>query len=481
MKIRYIVFAIFLSAPVFSPAQTPCKDPVYVSGWQEAHHCEGELAEFKVVATDVVTYKWQAKAPGTTSWFDLSSASSNTSTLSFIANRGGNNYEYRCRMTGNCGTVIYNTIQFFAFVYLPAASTTPVITSPTAAITQTALEGTTAKLSVSATQLWGYQWQYSPSATADWMSLSGQEASTLSLEANLDRNGYRYRCLLEGCPSKFSPVITLSVTPNPVATEYSYIRETILLKEADAGTDVAHLPVEDRAVNTSYFDGLGRIIESVSWQASPSKHDIIQPSVYDKYGREPRKYLPFSGSQTTGAYVPAYDVVDRVSGNYVGTAQAFYAPGSANGVADDDKPWAETVFEPSPLNRVIKQGAPGAAWQPDAQADDHTVRYKYTGNAASDVLWWIVVDDACQLAAQRYYDVNQLFLTETRDENWKAADGNNGVVKEYKDKQGQVILKRVYQNNQAHDTYFVYDALNNLRFVLPPEASERARQMLTQP
>jgi hypothetical protein len=477
MMWRYIVL-LMLALPAVVQAQE-CKDPVYIRGWQEARHCEGELAEFKVFAENVVSYQWQFKAPNSTQWGTLTGPTATTSVLSFIANRGGNNYEYRCRMTGNCGTVIYNTLQFFAFVYLPDPGTTPVISSPTLPITHTAAEGTSTQLNVSATQVWGYQWQYSPTATGNWVNVDGGESNSLLLEASLDRNGYRYRCVLEGCTSKIAPVITLAVTPNPVATEYNHVKQTVLLRAVDENTDVVHLTVEDRAVKTTYIDGLGNVVQSVNWQGSPLKRDVIQPVMYDKHGREVRKYLPFAGTQTSGSYLSNYDVIDRLSGDYIGTAQAFYAGGSANGVAVDEKPWAETVLESSPLNRVMKQGAPGADWQPAASGDDHTVRFNYTSNAASEVLLWEVVGDECQLSVQRYYPENRLYLTETRDENWKTGDGNNGVVKEYKDKQGQVVLKRVYRDNQEHDTYYVYDALQNLRFVLPPEASERAKLLLT--
>ncbi|MCC5931853.1 MAG: hypothetical protein JJU28_21590 [Cyclobacteriaceae bacterium] len=45
---------------------------------------------------------------------------------------------------------------------------------------------------------------------------------------------------------------------------------------------------------------------------------------------------------------------------------------------------------------------------------------------------------------------------------------------------GRTILKRTYTNNQAHDTYYVYDAYGLLRFVIPPEAIQQLGSSLTQ-
>ena len=41
----------------------------------------------------------------------------------------------------------------------------------------------------------------------------------------------------------------------------------------------------------------------------------------------------------------------------------------------------------------------------------------------------------------------------TKDENWQASDGKNHTTEEFKNKQGQVLLKRTYNNSQLlHDT-----------------------------
>src|SRR5690606_39726482 len=77
---------------------------------------------------------------------------------------------------------------------------------------------------------------------------------------------------------------------------------------------------------------------------------------------------------------------------------------------------------------------------------------------------------------QGHYPANELYVTITKDENWTS--GNQHTTKEYKDKEGKVILKRVYGESLSrgenpttvtvHDTYYVYDQFNNLTYVIPP-------------
>ena len=53
---------------------------------------------------------------------------------------------------------------------------------------------------------------------------------------------------------------------------------------------------------TEYLDGLGRPIQTVAQQASPLQHDMVSVQVYDQFGREGTKYLPYTASTTDGNY-----------------------------------------------------------------------------------------------------------------------------------------------------------------------------------
>jgi hypothetical protein len=202
--------------------------------------------------------------------------------------------------------------------------------------------------------------------------------------------------------------------------------------------------------------------QTVITKGSQGGKDIVQHIAYDEYGREAYKYLPYVHNQSDGTYKP--DAPTQQHGFYNGASPL------GSHVAQDADPYSRTIFEPSPLNRVLKQGAPGTAWQPKESytADDKAVVFEYTTNGHNEVYLWEIKDDQCVLGDGQYYEPNQLYVSITKDENWTS--GNNGTVREYKDKQGRVVLKRTYDTNKPHDTYYVYDDFGNLRVVLPPEA-----------
>ena len=77
------------------------------------------------------------------------------------------------------------------------------------------------------------------------------------------------------------------------------------------------------------------------------------------------------------------------------------------------------------------------------------------------------------LVPKGYYKPGQLYKTITKDENWVPADALNKTTEEFKDKHGRIILKRYYNNNAKHDTYYVYDDYSNLTYVIPPLASDQ--------
>jgi len=68
------------------------------------------------------------------------------------------------------------------------------------------------------------------------------------------------------------------------------------------------------------------------------------------------------------------------------------------------------------------------------------------------------------------YAANELFKIITKDENHDGTSASDHTTEEFKDKQGRVILRRTFNNETKHDTYYVYDDYGNLTYVLPPKS-----------
>src|SRR5690606_33545725 len=110
-------------------------------------------------------------------------------------------------------------------------------------------------------------------------------------------------------------------------------------------------------------------------------------------------------------------------------------------------PFSEKEFEPSPLNRVLKQASPGEDW---ALGNGHEIGFEYDSNKENEVRLFTVTFSGGNSEAPNLYQnngiyvANTLYKTITKDENWTAADGKNHTAEEFKDKQGRVVLKRTY-------------------------------------
>ena len=139
---------------------------------------------------------------------------------------------------------------------------------------------------------------------------------------------------------------------------------------------------------------------------------------------------------------------------------SFYNTSSFENTAN---PFSEKVLESSPLSRVLKQAAPGNDW---AVGQGHEIKRDYQTNITGEVKRFdvsLTADYVPSITAIGSYDANVLYKTVTTDEN-------NNATEEFKDKEGRVILKRTYDNNVAHNTYYVYDQFGNLTYVIPPLA-----------
>ena len=226
------------------------------------------------------------------------------------------------------------------------------------------------------------------------------------------------------------------------------LEETILKEGVTDDGDVYFLNAPDKASSYVYADGLGRPSQQVHRRNSPNQKDVVVPIVYDADDRQVKDYLPYEAGNSNG-YFQDNAVVNQAS---------FYLMPPAK-TAGTQYPFAVKVFEPSPLNRVLEQGAPGTDWQP---VIGHTVKYVSTPNDGGEVIFWMIDEATQRPIINGYYNAGELFARTTTDEH-------NNKVKEYTDKRGLALMKRVQKDAEWIDTYYIYDDLNLLRFVLQPE------------
>jgi RHS repeat-associated protein len=259
----------------------------------------------------------------------------------------------------------------------------------------------------------------------------------------------------------------------------NYIRTwNAIIPMTDASKLVLTTRGDSAKTATQYFDGLGRPLQTVVRQGSmttgSSAVDLVSSVVYDEFGREAYKYLPFAANNT-GSNTHINDGLFKLN--------PFQEDSAFNKAMFPDESWyySQTTFESSPLNRVMETFAPGNNWVgtsgQSSESNRHSIKMKYWVNTTTDsVRIWNVTDSTNKFgsySSSSMYADGQLFKNVTVDEQ------GNQVV-EFKDKEGKVILKKV-QLTAAADTgtgkghsgwlctYYIYDYLNNLRCVIQPE------------
>lgn len=256
--------------------------------------------------------------------------------------------------------------------------------------------------------------------------------------------------------------------------DQNYIKNTTY--KVPTLSSISNPEANQAAVTVQYFDGLGRPIQQVSHKQSNTGKDIIVHTGYDEFGRQTKEYLPYVRSSASLGFDPSGE------GNTLG----FYSTNNLSLTGNPHfettgNPYSEKVLEASPLSRVFEQAAPGDPWH---KTNGKTIKFDYQTNEDEEVVYFKANTEwsstfglyTIALVKDGHYAPNQLYKTITKDENWVI--GVNNTTEEFKNKQGQVILKRTYNNSNTHDTYYVYDIYGNLTYVIPPKVD--VNQTLTQ-
>ena len=388
-------------------------------------------------------------------------------------------YYYRRRTICGGDTVYTNAITV-SIAFNPGALSSPQNVAPNAPIASLAVSNTGGGEPGAS---YSYQWEYS-NDEINWTVIAGVNTNTYTPSPPTETRYYRVRVSptngqpmyvntvkikVEGPISTLLPASgnitpTQTVVPMPAypagltTQNLNYIRTRVITRPI-TNINVANTLTDpfDVAQTTEFFDGLGRPIQTVAKNATPAGKDIIATTWYDALGRIQYKYLPYIDNNSSGDF----------RGNAHTAQPAFY---NAQFTSQESFYYSKTVFEASPLNRVLQESAPGIGWTGIAKG----VRVAERVNRSEEGvrMWQMSALIGSVPTSTAAYATGQLLVIETTDE------AGNKVI-EFKNNEGLLLLKKVQLSDtytEAHSgwlcTYYIYDGFNRLRWVLQPKAVE---------
>ncbi len=239
--------------------------------------------------------------------------------------------------------------------------------------------------------------------------------------------------------------------------QMNYVMVNAIQKEAvTTVAEISTLPVEDRKRIVTYQGGLGNPLQTISYQTSPAKKDLVAAIEYDGQGRQLKQYLPYVSIAADSRYRP-----DALLSNnqYTGSEQYNFYQQNNDKIVNDIKPYTLLEVEASPLGRTTAQTGVGDAWY----ANNKKVQKSYAINLATEgIRIWKVNSSGLPVSTATYGDF-QLYVDVTTDEN-------SNQVKTYTDKAGRTIFNMTEaESGLWHKTYYIYDELGRLAFTLSPE------------
>ncbi|AWX45121.1 hypothetical protein HME9304_02131 [Flagellimonas maritima] len=201
-------------------------------------------------------------------------------------------------------------------------------------------------------------------------------------------------------------------------------------------------------------------------------NDLITHIDYDEYGRKEKEWLPHVPDTGVRGSYRGGDMAMSTKEYYLSAYPMDFPSMSVNEV----NAYSQSGFEASPLNRLLKQAAPGKDWK---MGNGHEIEFGYLTNFANEVrLYRVDINFANgiyepTLVANGHYNSGTLYKNVNYDENHDGTPSKLHTTEAFTDKLGRTVLKRTYVlvggQEEAHDTHYVYDDYGNLTYVLPPK------------
>ncbi|MDX2048317.1 MAG: DUF6443 domain-containing protein [Chitinophagaceae bacterium] len=305
-----------------------------------------------------------------------------------------------------------------------------------------------------------YQWEQSITPLNDFTTIAGATSADYTFTSPLTQTTwFRRKITLATGANFYSNSIKIELVSANWENQ-NYVRNhSVLVSAVTTWQAVDQLPIGQKLQTTTYLDGLGRAIQSVSKEtATPNAAqpnlwgDMVQFYKYDALGRQPLQYLPYTTATEPGKFK---------------TTALTEQPQYYTTVYNETSAFNSITFDNSPLNRVFNTKSAGTSWA--ASAGNSAL---YDLNSASDNvrIFSVGYNTGDAPVSSGTYAANTLIKITHTDENGKS-------VIEFTDKNGQLILTKTQIDDNPSPTshsgwicvYSIYDDFGLLRYRIQPE------------
>ena len=393
------------------------------------------------------SYQW-LDSTNSTSWTIINGATSTTYSPPVLTS----NTYYEVKVTSNGVSAFSSYATISIIPQLSGGTITPSNITINSGTAPEPIYSTNPASGGSCSGSYTYQW-YSSTNGASYTSISG--ATGVSYSPNsLTANTWYYRQAICNGVTANSNICVVTISAGTPDMNFVVTRSISKAGVPDSATALGLTSSYDFQQVTQFTDGIGRPVQTVAMQETPLQNDLVAFNVYDNFGREAIKNMPYAATSSNGAFKPTAQNDQYSFNTAMFPSEQYY--------------YSATSFETSPLERPLATYAPGISWEGSGRGK--SVQYLFNQTNDSVHIWSIAYPIGSIPTTTTTYPSGSLYKTVTTDEA-----GLQTV--EYKDITGHVVLKKAQlatSPGTAHVgwlcTYYVYDDLDYLRFVIQPQA-----------
>ncbi len=232
------------------------------------------------------------------------------------------------------------------------------------------------------------------------------------------------------------PPVTADVTDgNNYIRHDVYTSPTLSVSENDGGITIG---------TVEYYDGLGRRVQTVSRRAGSGLLDVADFVEYNAMGVPFRKWSPVNGSG---------------DGAFLDVPSCAASPGV--NPYNNPEPYALYEYEASPSPRLTQAHEAGVSWHGHAGKSTTYGLVSGTVHAASVARFKPTVNG---VSYSGQWLPGELDMSEKYDEDGKC-------VVTFTDKHGNLVME-TDEFGKLVGTYYVYDQMDLLRYVIPPKLAD---------